>query len=693
MPLILPANTLDSSFNIDNSLRFNDGDTTYLTRTHGASGSTRTFTFSCWVKFSDTKSGSSAAECCHGLFASEEETNHQFFISTDEGILRVADYQDGSYNLHLKTNALFRDYAAWYHICIIFDTTDGTEGDRCKVYVNGVRHTSFSTAVYPSVNTDLYGNGNQAHFIGRRGGTNTMYFDGYMADVNFIDGTAAAHTEFGETNDNGVWIPKEYEGSYGTNGFHLEYKNINPILGDAVGRHKISPSNGATFNTSVKKFGGSSLYLDNTNNFLDVIGVNRGDFGFGACNSNNFTIEFWCYKLANSSSGSDFIVYGDNNSFVVNYRPADPQFKVTVGGTEYSFGNNSPALSNTTWTHIAVVNEGGTLKIYKDGTVDATTHDISGKTVSAPNNLYIGYSDADTFDGYIDELRISNTARYTGNFSVATSQFDVDSNTKLLLHMDADHSIGTDSSGQANHFTSYNFTLNDQCTDTPTNNFCTINPLQNGYPSSYLVTLSEGNTAATETGGNWIPFDSTIAVQNGKWYWECKNVSGSPTDGFMFGIQSQDGDDITGLFSTDNRYMGYYSGRTGFSYDADGNYRYNGSSTGTGAVTYTTGDIIMLALDMDNGFLYVGKNGTWNNSGDPTSAGSGTGNVYSGFSGKTISPCNALNGSSVVAHYNFGNPPFEIASGNSDANGYGTFEYAVPSGYYALCTKNLAEYG
>jgi hypothetical protein len=101
----------------------------------------------------------------------------------------------------------------------------------------------------------------------------------------------------------------------------------------------------------------------------------------------------------------------------------------------------------------------------------------------------------------------------------------------------------------------------------------------------------------------------------------------------------------------------------------------------------------MLALDMDNGFLYVGKNGTWNNSGDPTSAGSGTGNVYSGFSGKTISPCNALNGSSVVAHYNFGNPPFEIASGNSDANGYGTFEYAVPSGYYALCTKNLAEYG
>ena len=92
-------------------------------------------------------------------------------------------------------------------------------------------------------------------------------------------------------------------------------------------------------------------------------------------------------------------------------------------------------------------------------------------------------------------------------------------------------------------------------------------------------------------------------------------------------------------------------------------------------------------------FLYAGKNGTWNNSGDPTSAGSGTGNVYSGFSGKPISSCNALNGTTILTSLNFGNPPFTIASGNADANGHGNFEYAVPSGYFALCTKNLAQYG
>ena len=693
MPLILPANTLSSGYDIDNSLRFHDGDTTYLTRTHGASGSTRTFTFSCWVKFSDMKTGSSAADCCHGIFASEEETGHQFFISTDENKLRIADYQDGSYNLHLITNRLFRDYSAWYHLCIIFDTTNGTEGDRCKVYVNGVRETSFGTAVYPSVNTDLYGNGNQAHFIGRRGGTNTMYLDGYLAEVNFVDGTAVAVTSFGEFNDDGVWIPKDCKDdlTYGTNGFYLEYKNVNPILGDAVGRHKISASNGATFNTSVKKFGGSSLYLDNTNNYLDVIGVNRGDFGFGACNSNSWTIEFWVYYLGNSSSGSDMIVHGDNNSFKINWRPADPQFKIEVQSTEYAFGNNSPGLSNNTWTHIAIVNEGGTLKIYKDGTVDGTTHDISGRTVSAPNNLYIGYTDADTFDGYVDELRISNTARYTGNFSVATSQFDVDSNTKLLLHMDADHSIGTDSSGQTNHFTSYNFTLNDQCTDTPTNNFATFNPLGlNNNTSANYSALSEGNTRVDGTSAtNNGNAHSTIGFNSGKWYCEAKILDVNGTTYPITGVIPQD---IIDKSTTSGNFgaIGYTSTDT-VGYSPNGNKIINDSGSSYGN-SFTDNDILGVAIDCDNGAVYFSKNGTFQNSGDPTSGSNKTNAAMTFTPSKNYFFGVSVYQSDSIVMINFGNPPFEIASGNTDGL-YGNFEYAPPSGYYALCTKRLAEYG
>jgi len=694
MPLILPANTLDSSYDIDNSLRFNASDNSILTYTPSGTSSDankRKYTFSFWIKRSKISSE-------QGIINWGKQTgsdDFQLFFEADD-TLRIYDYGNdfggsASYNWHKITNRRFRDPSAWYHIFLAVDTTDGTAGDRVQLYINGVKETSFGTSVDASENYAGYVGSADACDIGHSENNSGKALGGYLSEFHYIDGTAKAHTDFGEFNDNGVWIPKEYDGgSYSTNGFYLEFKNVNPILGDAVGRHKISASNGATFNTSVKKFGGSSLYLDNTNNYLDIIGVNRGDFGFGACNSNNFTIEFWCYKLANSSSGSDFIVYGDNNSFVVNYRPADPQFKVTVGGTEYSFGNNSPALSNTTWTHIAIVNEGGTLKIYKDGTVDGTTHDISGKTVSSPNNLYIGYTDADTFDGYIDELRISNTARYTGNFSVATSQFDVDSNTKLLLHMDADHSIGTDSSGEGNHFVSYNFTLNDQCTDTPTNNFATFNPLTlNNNTGANYSALSEGNTRVDGTSAtNNGNAHSTIGFNSGKWYCEAKILDVNGTLYPIVGVVPQDNiEKCSGNFGT----IGYASTDT-VGYSPNGNKIINDSGSSYGN-SFTDNDILGIAIDCDNGAVYFSKGGTFQNSGDPTSGASKTNAAMTFTPSKNyFFGCSPYQSDSIVM-MNFGNPAFEIASGNSDANGYGTFEYAPPSGYYAVCTQNLAKHG
>jgi hypothetical protein len=106
------------------------------------------------------------------------------------------------------------------------------------------------------------------------------------------------------------------------------------------------------------------------------------------------------------------------------------------------------------------------------------------------------------------------------------------------------------------------------------------------------------------------------------------------------------------------------------------------------------GDIIQLAMDLDNGYLYWGRNGTWLNSADPESGGVGTGGLATSnlTSGGSYAMGVALRNSGDVT-WNFGNPAFTISSGNSDANGYGNFEYAVPSGYYALNTKNLAEYG
>ena len=682
MPLILPANTLDSSFNIDNSLRFNDGDNNYLERTFDSGGSRRKFTISLWAKRSELSSGNQP------LWAAAPSTGGQLsltFDSNDKLILREYNTTDEEV-LNLVTDRLFRDPSAWYHIVASVDTTQSTNTNRAKLYVNGELQT-LGTATYPSEDYDLLMNSTTntgKFFVGNQTYSSTStVFDGYIAEFFFINDSQLAASSFAETDDNGVWIPKDVKDdlTFGTNGLYMEFKNVNPILGDAVGRHKISPSNGATFNTSVKKFGSSSLYLDNTNNYLDILGVNRGDFGFGACNSNSWTIEFWVYYLGNSSSGSDFIVHGDNNSFKVNWRPADPQFKVEVQDTEYAFGNNSPGLTDDTWTHIAIVNEGGTLKIYKDGTVDGTTHDISGKTVSSPNNMHIGYSDADTFDGYIDELRISNTARYTGNFSVATSIFDVDSNTKLLLHMDADHSIGTDSSGQGNHLTSYNFTLNDQTTDTPTNNFATLNPTN---PTESNASFSEGNLKFINT-LNSSPHHAlatgSFAVANGKWYWEVKVDAVGGTAMSIGAIE------VTEFAKND------FTGDNGVGYFNNGNFHYRGSED-TDPNTYTTGDIIGIALDMDNRAIYFHKNGTYEDSGDPTSGASRTGSAGGTLHASNVTMTPAVsNYNSGACNVNFGNPAFEIASSNSDANGYGSFEYSVPANYYSLCTKNLSEYG
>ena len=144
--------------------------------------------------------------------------------------------------------------------------------------------------------------------------------------------------------------------------------------------------------------------------------------------------------------------------------------------------------------------------------------------------------------------------------------------------------------------------------------------------------------------------------------------------------------------------LGHFANDWG--YKEDQKYRNNNSNTTYGD-SYTSGDIIGIALDLTNNKLYFSKNGTWQNSGDPTSGSTGTGAISITAVGSTplgnyffaIGDYDNSSGSTSTFEANFGNPSFSISSGNADANGYGNFEYAVPSGYYSLCTKNLAEYG
>jgi hypothetical protein len=253
----------------------------------------------------------------------------------------------------------------------------------------------------------------------------------------------------------------------------------------------------------------------------------------------------------------------------------------------------------------------------------------------------------------------------------------------------ASDTIGADTSGNDNHFTSSGVAVTDHTTDTPTNSFATMNTLDAGAET----TLSEGNlkyAGGTTSGqGPAQVCAGGFGVSNGKWYWEVTKKSNEA----MVGILAADhGAAVVG---SSNPFGSAFSGESHSIYTSDGNARSGNANTSYGSAI-NDDDIIGIALDMDNGAIYYSDNGTFMNSGDPTSGASKTGAASNFTAGGTYLLGWIADGGSAassVYEFNFGNPIVALSSGNADANGYGDFEFAPPSGYYAPCTKNLAEFG
>ena len=220
MVSILGANSASGGYEISNSLRFNDGDSPGLGITPSGAGNRKTWTYSGWVKRSALTTGQEHIFMVNG--GNNDSTWVQLRFEDN-------DFTFSFYNQRaIRTDRKFRDPSAWYHIVVAVDTTQGTDSNRIKLYVNGVQETSFSDTNYPSQNDDTGVNGTYRHFIGGEGGTSGnasgSFYDGYMTEVHLVDGSQLLPTSFGEFNDNGVWIPKRYSGSYGTNGFFLQFK-------------------------------------------------------------------------------------------------------------------------------------------------------------------------------------------------------------------------------------------------------------------------------------------------------------------------------------------------------------------------------------------------------------------------------------------------------------------------------------
>jgi hypothetical protein len=214
-------------YSIDQSLRFNDNDSANLSRTPASASNRKTFTFSAWIKLNPT------ATNYPPIFSAGTSAPDTVIRLDNNGKMSVVLENGGGSNSSLITSAQLRDPSSWYHIVCTIDTTNATADDRIKIYINGTEQTSYSTRTNPSLNLDTNVNNTVLHRLGlQRYGS---YWDGYMAEVHFVDGTALDATSFGETI-NGIWVPKNVSGlTYGTNGFYLSFADSAAIGDDLSG--------------------------------------------------------------------------------------------------------------------------------------------------------------------------------------------------------------------------------------------------------------------------------------------------------------------------------------------------------------------------------------------------------------------------------------------------------------------------
>jgi len=333
----------EAGYQISRSLRFNSADSAYLNRTFGA-GNQKTWTLSAWVKrsalgdnqiFSNYTSGSDVAWI--------------YFNSSNE--LYFQNYE-GSNQLELKTTQVFRDVGAWGHLVVTLDTTQATSSNRAKLYWNGVQITTLTTATYPTQNADLKINTNgEAHEIGKGSST---YFNGYLTEINFIDGSALTPSSFGETDPiTGVWTPKKYTGGYGTNGFYLNFSDNSGTTSTTLGKDSSGNGNNWTPNNfSVTAGAGNDSLVDSPTRYGTDTGAGgqvRGNYATLNANDKNASLTL---SNGNLNAISDATAnWRSGGTTFGNFTSGKWYFEVTavsIGASSYiSAGWENSALTHT----------------------------------------------------------------------------------------------------------------------------------------------------------------------------------------------------------------------------------------------------------------------------------------------------------------------------------------------------------
>ena len=226
------------SHQINKSMRFDKADATSLKFDLSSAGDRTSWAFSTWLKFANLNSADSGDNGYQTIFGSGRSGQYDYiaFYKTNHHIY-WQDYLGGSTSAYGITTTQHRDVGGWYHLVWIWDSDDGTEADRARIYINGNRITGYSASrAVNSGDTSDINNSGRDHVIGDSAVGDGKLFDGYLAETIFIDGGAESFTAetFGETK-NGVWIPKAYSGSFGSNGFHLKYEDSSNFGLDSSG--------------------------------------------------------------------------------------------------------------------------------------------------------------------------------------------------------------------------------------------------------------------------------------------------------------------------------------------------------------------------------------------------------------------------------------------------------------------------
>jgi len=414
--------------NLNNSLRFRSSASAYLNRTPTVAGNRKTWTWSGWIKL-----GLDATSSDRMLFSGTTNgttTIGTLFFDGGSSRLRYIDYttSPASYQANIITTSVYRDPSAWYHIVLAVDTTQATASNRFKFYVNGNQITSFDTAVYPSQNTDTFINAAQQHRLGSYP-YNSPNFDGYMTDINFIDGQALEPYYFGNNDANGVWKPIQYKGTYGTNGFYLTFGNTTSTTtlgydsspnGNNWTCNNISLTAGVTYDamTDVPTLTSATVANYCTLNPVDTLNWLSQNASMTLTNGN---LTFACGAAGNMTEGTMGVSSGKwyfeitvASSFMfVGIRATRA---IPTGDLTYRYYNASGAISVCAFNSTSPTNVATVATATTNGDIIGVAFDLDSNTISWYKNNTLLY----TLTGVVPDTY----APATGGAATATASIN-----------------------------------------------------------------------------------------------------------------------------------------------------------------------------------------------------------------------------------------------------------------------------